>query len=217
MNMILARRFESRGTILLAAGLSLALAGCSSSDKATGPPDRPAAGKPAKGAKETPRVAKIELSSTAFKEGQPIPKKHAAEDEGENTSPPLAWSGLPEGTKELALICDDPDAPQDEPWVHWVIYKIPAGAKGLPEGVAKDERPAQPAGAVQGRNSWPDGENLGYGGPLPPKGNPHRYFFQLYALDATMPDRPGMTKKQLLHEMSGHVIGRGELMGTYQR
>ena len=155
------------------------------------------------------------LTSTAFAEGHPIPPKHTGD--GEDLSPPLTWSAVPEGTKELALICDDPDAPRDEPWVHWVIYGIPANANALPEGVDRIDRPAEPAGAVQGRNSWPDGQNLGYRGPAPPKGKPHRYFFKLYALDAPLADQPAKTKEQLLTEMSGHVIGEGQLMGTYQR
>jgi Raf kinase inhibitor-like YbhB/YbcL family protein len=98
-----------------------------------------------------------------------------------------------------------------------VICKIPAEARGLPEGVPRDERPTQPAGAVQGKNSWPDGENLGYRGPDPPAGKPHRYYFRLYALDAAMPSDPGITKTELLEAMAGHVIGEGRLMGTYQR
>ncbi len=158
---------------------------------------------------------KIKLTSPAFDEGQPIPKKYTGE--GEDVSPPLEWSKLPEGTKELALICDDPDAPRKDPWVHWVICKIPADAKGLPEGVEAVAKPKQPAGTVQGKNSWPDGENVGYRGPMPPPGKPHRYFFKLLALDQPLDAPPGLTKEALLEKTSGHVLGEGQLLGTYER
>lgn len=158
----------------------------------------------------------IQLTSTAVTEGKPIPRKHTGE--GVDVSPALAWSGVPEGTKELALICDDPDAPRPEPWVHWVIYKIPPTTKGLPEGVARDERLKEPAGALQGENSWPKGENLGYLGPMPPPGHGvHRYFFKLYALDATLDVKPGLDKDGLLRAMKGHILAEGQLMGTYRR
>lgn len=158
---------------------------------------------------------KIRLTSPAFADGQPIPKKYTGE--GEDVSPPLEWSNLPEGTKQLALICDDPDAPRKDPWVHWIIYKIPAEAKGLPEGIEAVAKPKQPAGAVQGENSWPEGENLGYRGPMPPPGKPHRYFFKLYALDQPLEVPPELAKEELLEKISGHVIGQGQLLGTYQR
>jgi Raf kinase inhibitor-like YbhB/YbcL family protein len=158
----------------------------------------------------------IEVTSTAFEQGQPIPKKHTGD--GADLSPPIVWSELPEGTKELALICDDPDAPSSEAWVHWVIYKIPADLGGLPEGVAKDARLKQPKGALQGKNSWSTGQTIGYRGPLPPPGHgKHRYFFRVYALDAPLVAEPGLTKKQLLDEIQDHVLAQGELMGTYER
>jgi hypothetical protein len=157
----------------------------------------------------------IQLTSTAFANGSAIPRKYTGE--GEDVSPPLAWSGLPDGTRELALICDDPDAPRKDPWVHWVIYKIPADSKGLPEGVEATAKPQQPAGSVQGKNSWPNGENVGYRGPMPPPGKPHRYFFKLYALDQGLDAKPELTKEELLAKISGHVLGQGQLLGTYQR
>jgi hypothetical protein len=160
--------------------------------------------------------ARIKLTSPAFDQGKPIPKKHTGE--GADVSPPLEWSGLPQGTKELALVCDDPDAPRKEPWVHWVIYKIPADSKGLPEGVDPAARPKQPPGALNGRNSWPKDENLGYRGPMPPKGHGrHRYFFKLYALDQALDVQSGLTKEELLQKISGRVLAVGELMGTYER
>jgi Raf kinase inhibitor-like YbhB/YbcL family protein len=158
----------------------------------------------------------IEVTSTAFNQAEPIPARYTGE--GADVSPPLAWSGVPEGTKELALICDDPDAPTAEPWVHWVIYKIPADAGGLPEGIAKNPRLKQPAGVLQGKNSWPSGQAIGYRGPMPPHGSgKHRYFFKLYALDVKLVVDPGMGKKPLLEDMAPHILEEGELMGTYQR
>jgi len=158
----------------------------------------------------------FEVTSTAFSEGEKIPAKYAGD--GEDVSPPISWSGLPEGTRELVLICDDPDAPTPEPWVHWVIYKIPAEAAGLPEGVEKKARVKEPAGALQGKNSWPSGQTVGYRGPAPPPGHGvHRYFFRVYAMKGRMVIEPGKDKKALLEEMSGHVLGEGVLMGTYER
>ena len=153
------------------------------------------------------------ITSLAFTAGQPIPK--AFTGEGRDVSPALVWENVPAGTVELALICDDPDAPRPEPWVHWVIYKIPADAGGLPEGVPTTERLNTPRGALQGRNTWP---NVGYGGPMPPPGHGvHHYHFKLYALDAALDLAPGATKEQLLAAMKGHVLAEAELTGTYQR
>jgi Raf kinase inhibitor-like YbhB/YbcL family protein len=165
------------------------------------------------GATETQRHPRIELSSTAFAEGQPIPRKHTGE--GADVSPPLAWSKPPKGTQKLALICDDPDAPRGT-WVHWVIYNIPATARGLPEGLGSSERPASEfAGVVEGKNSF---GKTGYGGPMPPPGaGKHRYFFKLYALDTQLALEPGLDKESLLKAIKGHILGEGELMGTYER
>ena len=157
----------------------------------------------------------IQITSPAFKEGEAIPKKYTGE--GADVSPPLAWTGVPEGAKELVLICDDPDAPSEEPWVHWVIYKIPPDVKGLKEGIPRKTRLSDPPGALQGKNSWPSGQNnIGYRGPLPPSGT-HRYYFKLYALEAKMAAEPSMDKKAILQEIEHHVVGKGQLMGTYQR
>jgi Raf kinase inhibitor-like YbhB/YbcL family protein len=161
----------------------------------------------------TTAVSTLTVTSTAFGQGQPIPRQYTAE--GRNTSPPLAWSDAPAGTKEWALIVDDPDAPRPEPWVHWLIYRIPAHGKGLPEDVPPAERVANPAGALQGKNSW---GRIGYGGPEPPRGHGvHHYHFRLYALDAELNVRPGVDKKTLLEAMGGHVLAEGELVGTYER
>jgi Raf kinase inhibitor-like YbhB/YbcL family protein len=163
------------------------------------------------------RPVKFELSSTAFKNGQAIPKKYTGE--GDDVSPPLAWAAPPPNTKELALICDDPDAPSPEPWVHWVIYGIPADVHSLPEGVKSNEpQLKKPIVARQGKNSFGSGATIGYRGPLPPPGHGvHHYHFKLYALDAALNLAPGTSKKQLLDAMKGHVLTETELVGTYER
>jgi len=153
------------------------------------------------------------LRSPAFSEGSPIPRRHTGD--GEDLSPPLLWSGLPPTTRELALIVDDPDAPTPEPWVHWVIYKLPVTMDGLAEGVPPVGRPGVVPTALQGRNSW---KAAGYRGPAPPKGHGvHRYFFKLYALDKALNLAEGLDKAGLLKAIEGHVVAQGELMGTYQR
>jgi Raf kinase inhibitor-like YbhB/YbcL family protein len=158
----------------------------------------------------------IEITSTAFQNGEPIPKQYTGE--GQDLSPQLAWSGVPEGTKQLALICDDPDAPTPEPWVHWVIYNIPPDTAELPEGTVKTIQLSDPPGAVQGTNSWPSGQTIGYRGPMPPpRHGVHRYFFKLYALDTELDVEPGAAKVVLLQAMEGHVLDEGQLMGTYER
>ncbi|MEC9372736.1 MAG: YbhB/YbcL family Raf kinase inhibitor-like protein [Planctomycetota bacterium] len=156
----------------------------------------------------------LALKSDAFSDGQRIPRKHTGD--GLDVSPALAWGDLPKGTKELALIVDDPDAPREEPWVHWVLYKIPAEIQGLPEGVrAGDERPHDVPGAIQGQNTW---GALGYRGPAPPKGHgAHRYRFHLYALDEAISAKPGMDKDGLLNAIKDRVIGEAELTGSYER
>ena len=158
----------------------------------------------------------IEITSPAFSNGQPIPRKYTGE--GADVSPPLVFSGVPESAKELILICDDPDAPTAEPLVHWVIYKIPAEAPGLPEDIDKKARLKDLPGVLQGKNSWPSGQTVGYRGPMPPpKHGPHRYFFKLYALEGKLVTEPGRSKAALLEEIKGHVVAEGQLMGTYER
>jgi Raf kinase inhibitor-like YbhB/YbcL family protein len=134
--------------------------------------------------------------------------------EGADISPPLRWSGAPQGTKSFALIIDDPDAPDPRApkmtWVHWVVYDIPAEAQGLPEDAANS---GLPAGVMQGLNDW---KRAGYGGPCPPIGG-HRYFHRLYALDTVLPDLGHATKAQLLGAMKGHMIAEAQLVGTYQK
>ena len=149
------------------------------------------------------------LTSPAFGAGERIPKVYTCD--GSDESPALFWSGAPEGTRAYALLCDDPDAPVGT-WTHWVVYDIPAGETKLHEGVATD---AQLSGGIrQGLNSW---RRTGYGGPCPPPGKPHRYFFVLYALDAPLGLAPGAAKEQVQAAMKGHILGRAELMGVYGR
>ncbi|MGI6419066.1 MAG: YbhB/YbcL family Raf kinase inhibitor-like protein [Thermoguttaceae bacterium] len=158
----------------------------------------------------------FEITSSAFEAGKRIPIKYT--EDGDDVSPPLAWSSLPDGTAELALICDDPDAPTPQPWVHWVIYKVPLEQAGLPEGVEPVKRPREVPGAMQGLNSWPSGQKIGYRGPAPPRGHgTHHYHFTLYALDARLDVQTGLDKEALLEAMSGHVIGKAEVVGTYGR
>ena len=152
------------------------------------------------------------LTSPAFAPGTEIPARHTCE--GDDLSPALSWSGLPEGTRSLALIVDDPDAPDPAAprmtWVHWVLYNLPPELQGLPEGVTPERLPP---GTVEGINDW---KRTGYGGPCPPVGR-HRYFFKLYALDAPIDSNRALTKPQLLDAMQGHVLGQAELMGTYRK
>ena len=155
----------------------------------------------------------LTIQSSAFAQGQPIPPRYSGE--GEDISPPLSWSDIPEAAKELAMIVDDPDAPRPQPWVHWVIYKIPPDAAGLAEGIPADAQLSTPAGAVQGKNTSGD---IGYHGPMPPQGHGvHHYHFKLYALNAQVDLKPGADKQALLSAMEGHILAQGELVGTYQR
>jgi len=126
-------------------------------------------------------------------------------------SPPLQWSGAPSAARGFALICDDPDAP-GRTWVHWVIYGLPCGTGGLDEAVPAAE--ALASGARQGVNDF---GRVGYGGPMPPAGAPHRYFFTLFALDAEITLGPRATKPELLEAMKGHILAQAQVMGTYQR
>ena len=150
----------------------------------------------------------MQIQSTAFGEGDTIPKKHTCE--GEDISPQLSWSGVPGEAKSLVMICDDPDAPAGT-WVHWVVYDIPATRTELPKGIPAVTHPE--IGGVHGSNDF---RRPGYGGPCPPGGT-HRYYFRLFALDATLDLEPGATKRQLQQAMSGHVLAQGELMGTCTR
>jgi Raf kinase inhibitor-like YbhB/YbcL family protein len=157
-----------------------------------------------------PRIIDMRLESPAFQDGKPIPIEHTCE--GDDISPELRWSGVPEGARSLALIVDDPDAPDPKApqrtWVHWVLYDMPSNAERLPE----DGEP-RPVGTRDGRNDW---GRTGYGGPCPPIGE-HRYFFKLYALDVELGDLAEPSKAELEHAMMGHVMAEAELVGTYKK
>jgi Raf kinase inhibitor-like YbhB/YbcL family protein len=153
----------------------------------------------------------LSLTSSAFRDGGEIPSVHTCE--GEDTSPPLVWSGVPAGARSLALIVDDPDAPDPKApkmtWVHWVLYDLPPSSTGVPGAAGSEDL----RGARDGLNDW---KRTGYGGPCPPIGR-HRYFFKLYALDAVLPDLGSPTKARLEKAMEGHVLEKAALMGTYQK
>jgi len=157
-------------------------------------------------------ASSLSIRSAAFGQGAEIPTRHTCE--GQNVSPALEWEGVPSGARTLALIVDDPDAPDpDAPkmtWVHWLLYEIPPSTTGLPEAVA---RGALPSGTRQGVNDW---KRTGWGGPCPPIGR-HRYFFKLYALDVALGDLGTPTKAKLEQAIKGHVLAQAQLMGTYQK
>ncbi len=152
----------------------------------------------------------MRITSTAFSNEGAIPTSYTCE--GKDISPPLAWTGLPAGTKSLALIVEDPDAPDPAApkmtWVHWVLYNMPATTEGLAEGAK-----TLPQGTKEGVNDW---KRTGYGGPCPPIGR-HRYFHKLYALDVVLPDLKQPTKVQLEKSMKGHILAEAQLVGTYQK
>src|SRR5215468_8735880 len=162
-------------------------------------------------ARGNPPEARMQITSSSFTHQGSIPAKYTCE--GSDLSPPLAWSGVPPSAKSLALIVDDPDAPDPAAprmtWVHWVLYNLTPQTTSLGESASK----SPPQGARDGVNDW---KKPGYGGPCPPIGR-HRYFFKLYALDVVLPDLGKPSKADLLKAMEGHVVGSAELVGTYQK
>lgn len=155
------------------------------------------------------RTMALAISTTSFPNGGDIPKKFTCD--GADVSPELSWGGAPSATQSFTLIADDPDAPVGT-WTHWVLYDLPASASSLTEGVSKIDELG--SGGRQGRNDF---RKIGYGGPCPPPGKPHRYFFKLYALDAKLNLKPGATKQEVEHAMQGHVLAQAELIGRYKR
>jgi len=151
----------------------------------------------------------LSLSSIAFQGGERIPVKYTCE--GQDVSPPLTWSEPPQGTQSLTLIVDDPDAPGGA-FTHWVLFNIPPDSGELPEAVPTQAQLS--SGALQGKNDF---GKIGYGGPCPPPGRPHRYCFTLYALDRVLDLKAGVSKKQVLDAMQGHILAQEQLIGTYQR
>ena len=151
----------------------------------------------------------LEIKNFAFSEGEKIPLKYTCE--GENISPPLSWSKLPQGTEVLAIIMDDPDAP-GRVFTHWVLFNLPGDTGELPEAIPPKDK--LPRGALQGKNDF---GKIGYGGPCPPPGSPHHYRFTLYALDQPLKLKPGASRAQVLDAMKGHILASGKLTGIYQR
>lgn len=151
----------------------------------------------------------LAVTTTAFSAGGAIPKVYTCD--GSDASPDLTWSGAPAGVQSFALIADDPDAPVGT-WTHWLIWNIPPHSAGLPKSVPKDETLGD--GTRQGRNDF---RRIGYGGPCPPPGNPHRYFFKLFALDGKLDLRAGSNRTELEQAIKGHVLAQGELMGKFGR
>jgi Raf kinase inhibitor-like YbhB/YbcL family protein len=187
-----------RALLSYAAVTLVCFIGCAGAEKQE---TEPAQAVPVETVKEIP----LTVTSSAFSAGGRIPTKYTGE--GEDVSPPLAWNGVPDSTVELALICDDPDAPRPEPWVHWVLYAIPAGTDSLAEGST--------GVGLEGRTSW---GTTGYRGAMPPPGHgTHHYHFKLYALDQPLGLENGATKTELLKATEGHVLAQGELVGTYER
>jgi Raf kinase inhibitor-like YbhB/YbcL family protein len=155
----------------------------------------------------------VTLSSSAFKDGDPIPEEYTAY--GKGRSIPLSWSELPRGTRSVAIVMDDPDAKTPRPYVHWLIYNVPANTTSLEPGLPTKPRLDQPKGALQGSTSK---HSIGYAGPRPPQGDPpHHYQIRLYALDQELKLDPGADQDTLLKDMEGHILGQGQLVGTVQR
>ncbi len=154
----------------------------------------------------------LTITSAAFEDGGAMAAKYTCE--GPNMSPPLTWSGIPEGARSLALIVDDPDAPDPAApkmtYVHWVLYNLPVDCDGLPEGTTSGDLPR---GTLEGTNDW---QRTGYGGPCPPIGR-HRYFHKLYALDVVLDNLKEPTKNELLAAMEGHVVAQAQIVGTYRK
>lgn len=154
----------------------------------------------------------LTITSPAFFHKSQIPRQYTCD--GLDISPPLEWSGIPDGAKSLVLVVDDPDAPDPAApemiWVHWVLYNLPPVPSSFEENVTSEELPP---GTIEGLNDW---KLTGYGGPCPPIGR-HRYFFNLYALDTMLPDLDEPSRKQLEEAMEGHVLAKAELIGTYER
>ena len=176
-------------------GVAILLAGCSGGDAEAEPVGA--------GVAET-----IELTSAAFSQGSAIPRQYTCD--GPDLSPPLRWSGVPAGARSLALVVDDPDA--GGTWVHWVVYGVPGNVSELSEGASSDI--GDGLGGIDGTNDF---RRTGYGGPCPPDGPAHRYFFTLFAVDNVPELAPGATKSELLGAIEGHVVAQGSLMGTYKR
>ncbi len=196
---------------LVVLGLGVGLGGCTPAEAGTGAGDPPTASdEPVTASEVVPAEAAsaIAVTSAAFEHEGSIPAKYTCD--GDDRSPAMAFEHVPESAASLALICDDPDAPMGT-WVHWVLIDLPPGTAALPEGAQPGDAAV---GGIDGENSW---KKLGYGGPCPPRGPAHRYFFRVYALDTRLELREGATRKQVDAAMEGHVLAEGVLIGTYAR
>jgi Raf kinase inhibitor-like YbhB/YbcL family protein len=150
--------------------------------------------------------------SPAFEEGENLPEVYSRSHQ--NFSPPLCWEAVPEGTRELALVCEDPDSALDGPWLHWVIYQIPPHLRGFEEGISNSQDQLTEEGILQGLNSW---DEEGYGGPQPPLDDgKHRYVFRLFALDLPLSLKPGATAQELYSQMNGRILGEAHCIATYE-
>jgi len=191
---------------------AFALLSCKSSKQ---PPAENTSTLPPKAVADTTNVVKggtgmaMEITSREFVNGAAIPKEYSCD--GKDISPQLVWTGVPDTAKSLALIMDDPDAPMGT-WVHWVVWNIPPASISLPEGMAKEG--SLPDGTKQGKNSWP---KTGYGGPCPPPGKAHRYYFKLYALDTMLKLPDSANKSALEKAMGGHILAQAQMFGTFGR
>jgi len=161
------------------------------------------------GAAQGARTMAFAIASTSFPNGGDIPKKFTCD--GADVSPELSWAEPPAGTQSFALIADDPDAPAGT-WTHWILFDAPPTTTSLPEGVGKIDE--LPGGERQGRNDF---HKIGYNGPCPPPGKPHRYFFKLYALDSKLKLQPGASKQEVEQAMQSHILGKAEWVGRYKR
>jgi Raf kinase inhibitor-like YbhB/YbcL family protein len=208
------RFVAGRPHIALAVLAALAAWAVLAATTSAAPATPPAAGAAGVAGATRGRAMSMTLTSSAFTHQGEIPARYSCEVKGREVSPPLSWSGVPGAAKSLALIVDDPDAPDPKApqrtWVHWVLYDLPASVSGLPEGVEPGDLPP---GAREGKNDW---NRTGYGAPCPPIGR-HRYFFKLYALDTVLLDLGQPDKRRLEQRMEGHVLAHAELIGTYQK
>lgn len=162
------------------------------------------------GASDNVKLTSFQLTSPAFQQGETIDSIYTCS--GKNKMPVLSWTGVPKNTETFAIICDDPDAPTAEPWVHWVVFNIPGTTTSLTKSLGRTKQFED--GTTQGMNT---SSRIGYDGPCPPRAKVHRYFFKIYALDTELKLNAGSTKKQLLNAMKGHILAQAELMGTYKR
>ncbi len=205
------QRRNVRGVLLVLVAMSLSSCiGCRRQPQPAAEPPQPTAERAVTPAPEEGTEVAWELTSAAFTQGERIPVQHTRD--GQDLSPPLEWTSAPEGTAELVLICDDPDAPGGT-WNHWIVYDLSAEATSLPEGVATDAAVAEPA-LKQGVTSF---GSTGYGGPSPPPGPTHRYQFTLYAVSAETDLEAGASKEQVLAAIEGKVLAETMLEGAYSR